>query len=110
MTNEIEGGMMTPMPPAVAMRAAAVAGLYPTFTIAGMITPPRAATVAGPDPEMAAKKLAELEAEARRRWPVIEVALAHRVGKLELGDVSVVVAVSPRRLLDEGGLRHVSSP
>jgi molybdopterin synthase catalytic subunit len=45
-------------------------------------------------PEMAAKKLAELEAEARRRWPVIEVALAHRVGKLELGDVSVVVAVS----------------
>lgn len=45
-------------------------------------------------PEMAAKKLAELEAEARRRWPLIEVALAHRVGKLELGDVSVVVAVS----------------
>lgn len=45
-------------------------------------------------PEMAAKKLADLEAEARRRWPVIEVALAHRVGKLELGDVSVVVAVS----------------
>lgn len=45
-------------------------------------------------PEMAAKKLAELEAEARRRWPLIEVALAHRTGKLELGDVSVVVAVS----------------
>lgn len=45
-------------------------------------------------PEMASKKLAELEAEARRRWPLIEVALAHRVGKLELGDVSVVVAVS----------------
>ncbi|OJW23556.1 MAG: molybdopterin converting factor [Planctomycetales bacterium 71-10] len=45
-------------------------------------------------PEMAAKKLDELEAEARRRWPLIEVALAHRVGKLELGDVSVVVAVS----------------
>ncbi|WP_165250846.1 molybdenum cofactor biosynthesis protein MoaE [Paludisphaera soli] len=45
-------------------------------------------------PEMAAKKLAELEAEARRRWPLIEVALAHRVGRLELGDVSVVVAVS----------------
>lgn len=45
-------------------------------------------------PEMAAKKLAELEAEARRRWPVIELALSHRVGRLELGDVSVIVAVS----------------
>ncbi|WP_337175486.1 molybdenum cofactor biosynthesis protein MoaE [Paludisphaera sp.] len=45
-------------------------------------------------PEMAAKKLAELEAEARRRWPIIELALAHRVGTLGLGDVSVVVAVS----------------
>ncbi|MDG3002896.1 molybdenum cofactor biosynthesis protein MoaE [Paludisphaera mucosa] len=44
-------------------------------------------------PEMAGKKLAELEAEARRRWPLIEVVLAHRVGRLELGDVSVVVAV-----------------
>ncbi len=45
-------------------------------------------------PEMAAKKLAELEAEARNRWPLLEVALAHRTGRLELGDVSVVVAVS----------------
>lgn len=45
-------------------------------------------------PEMASRKLAELEAEARRRWPVIEVALAHRVGKLDLGEISVVVAVS----------------
>ena len=45
-------------------------------------------------PEMALKKLAELEAEARRRWPIIEVAIVHRVGHLDLGDVSVVVAVS----------------
>ena len=45
-------------------------------------------------PEMARKKLAELEDEARRRWPVIELALVHRVGDLELGEVSVVVAVS----------------
>jgi molybdopterin synthase catalytic subunit len=45
-------------------------------------------------PEMALKKLAELEGEARRRWPVIDLALVHRVGKLDLGDVSVVVAVS----------------
>ncbi len=45
-------------------------------------------------PEMALKKMAELEAEARRRWPVIELVLAHRVGELALGEVSVVVAVS----------------
>jgi molybdopterin synthase catalytic subunit len=45
-------------------------------------------------PEMAAKKMAELEAEARSRWPIIDVALVHRVGHLDLGEVSVVVAVS----------------
>jgi molybdopterin synthase catalytic subunit len=45
-------------------------------------------------PEMAHKKMAELEAEARQRWPVIELALVHRVGHLELGEISVVVAVS----------------
>jgi molybdopterin synthase catalytic subunit len=45
-------------------------------------------------PEMAAKTMAELEAEARRRWPIIDVALVHRVGHLELGEISVVVAVS----------------
>ena len=45
-------------------------------------------------PEMALKKMAELEAEARTRWPVLEVAISHRVGHLELGEISVVVAVS----------------
>ena len=45
-------------------------------------------------PAMANAKLAELEAEARRRWPVIEAAIAHRLGRLELGEVSVAVAVS----------------
>lgn len=45
-------------------------------------------------PEMASKKMAELEAEARRRWPILDVALVHRVGHLDLGEISVVVAVS----------------
>jgi molybdopterin synthase catalytic subunit len=45
-------------------------------------------------PEMALKKMAELEAEARFRWPVIGLAIVHRVGHLDLGEVSVVVAVS----------------
>ncbi len=49
-------------------------------------------------PEMALRKLAELESEARGRWPVIEIAIVHRVGRLELGEVSVAVAVnSPHR-------------
>ncbi len=43
---------------------------------------------------MAEKKLAEIEAEARTRWPVGEIAIAHRLGRLEVGEVSVAVAVS----------------
>ena len=43
---------------------------------------------------MAEKKLAEIEAEVRRRWPVGGVALVHRTGRLGVGEVSVAVAVS----------------
>lgn len=43
---------------------------------------------------MAERKLAEIEAEARRRWPVEEAALVHRLGRLGVGEVSVAVAVS----------------
>jgi len=45
-------------------------------------------------PPMAEKKLAEIEAEVRRRWPVGDVAMVHRLGKLDVSDVSVAVAVS----------------
>ncbi len=45
-------------------------------------------------PEMAEKKLAELEAEARRRWPLEECAVVHRLGHLEIEEASVAVAVS----------------
>lgn len=44
--------------------------------------------------DMARAKLAELEAEARRRWPIVECAIVHRVGHLEIGEASVAVAVS----------------
>lgn len=43
---------------------------------------------------MAEKKLAEIEAEVRNRWPVAGIAIAHRLGRLEVGAVSVAVAVS----------------
>ncbi len=45
-------------------------------------------------PEMALKTMTELEEEARRRWPILGAALVHRVGHLDLGEISVVVAVS----------------
>jgi len=43
---------------------------------------------------MAEKKLAEVEAQTRARWPVGDVALVHRLGRLGVGEVSVAVAVS----------------
>jgi molybdopterin synthase catalytic subunit len=43
---------------------------------------------------MAEKKLAEIEADTRGRWPVGEIALVHRLGHLKVGEVSVAVAVS----------------
>jgi molybdopterin synthase catalytic subunit len=45
-------------------------------------------------PEMARAKLAELEEEARRRWPLVECAVIHRLGHLAIGETSVAVAVS----------------
>ena len=47
---------------------------------------------------MADNKLAEIADEMRQRWDVQEVAIGHRLGRLEIGDVSLVVAVaSPHR-------------
>jgi molybdopterin synthase catalytic subunit len=43
---------------------------------------------------MAEKKLAEIEATVREKWPCGGVALVHRIGRLGVGDVSVAVAVS----------------
>jgi len=45
-------------------------------------------------PGMAEKKLAEIETEVRQRWPIGEVVLVHRLGHLEVGEISVAVAVS----------------
>ncbi len=44
--------------------------------------------------EMAYRQLAELETQARRRWPIVECVIVHRLGHLELGEASVAVAVS----------------
>ncbi|MCY2993340.1 MAG: molybdenum cofactor biosynthesis protein MoaE [Planctomycetota bacterium] len=44
--------------------------------------------------EMARKQLAALEAEARERWPLVGCAIVHRIGRLELGEAAVAIAVS----------------
>ena len=44
--------------------------------------------------DMAAKELAALEAEARRRWPLVECAIVHRLGVVPLAEASVAVAAS----------------
>ena len=47
---------------------------------------------------MAEKELAKLEAEARRRWPLEQCLIVHRLGQVPLGEASVAVAVaSPHR-------------
>lgn len=43
---------------------------------------------------MAERKLRELVEEAHRRWPLVACAVVHRVGRVELGQASVAVAVS----------------
>src|ERR1700736_3469128 len=43
---------------------------------------------------MALKQMEELAEEARRRWPISELAVVHRTGTLRVGEVSVVIAVA----------------
>ncbi|MFT5694973.1 MAG: molybdopterin converting factor subunit 1 [Myxococcota bacterium] len=49
-------------------------------------------------PEMAEREMEKIATEARQKWPGTRVAIAHRIGHLEIGDAAVVVvAVSPHR-------------
>jgi molybdopterin synthase catalytic subunit len=45
-------------------------------------------------PPMAVRTMAEISAEVGSRWPVGDVALVHRLGRLGVGEISVAVAVS----------------
>ena len=45
-------------------------------------------------PEMAIKQIRAIAAEAEQRWGARHVAVAHRVGRLEIGEASVIVAVA----------------
>lgn len=57
--------------------------------------------------EMALAQLAEIEDEVRQRWPISDVRLEHRLGRLEIGEASVAVAVSsPHRAEAFAACRH----
>ena len=45
-------------------------------------------------PGMTEAKLAKIEAEARQRWPLEEVVLIHRIGRLDPGERIVLVATA----------------
>lgn len=44
--------------------------------------------------EMAASQLRDLAARARERWPITRLAVLHRVGRVEVGRPSVLIAVA----------------
>lgn len=45
-------------------------------------------------PDMAVNMLRKLEADCRQQFTVVHVAISHRLGELQLGDISVAIAVS----------------
>lgn len=58
-------------------------------------------------PEMALRVFARIEEEARTRWPGTRLAIHHRVGTLEPGALSVVIAAaSPHRADAFSAARH----
>lgn len=44
--------------------------------------------------EMAENKMARIGAEVRRKFPVGEIAMVHRIGRLQIGESSIVIAVA----------------
>ena len=49
-------------------------------------------------PAMAEKKLAEIAGEIKDKWGLSDVSIVHRIGKLEIGEAAVVIAVgAPHR-------------
>jgi molybdopterin synthase catalytic subunit len=45
-------------------------------------------------PEMAVQQIREILTEAERRWHVDRIAVAHRIGRLEIGEASVIIVVA----------------
>ncbi|MEE8350504.1 MAG: molybdenum cofactor biosynthesis protein MoaE [Acidobacteriota bacterium] len=45
-------------------------------------------------PEMAIKELQKIRDQAMQRWPLDELSIVHRIGRMEIGESSVFIAVS----------------
>ncbi len=45
-------------------------------------------------PEMAVAKMRQIEGEIRGKWEIEQMLIHHRIGRLEIGEASVVIAVS----------------
>src|SRR3989442_3618452 len=45
-------------------------------------------------PEMAEQQMRMIVAEAQQRWAVEHVAVAHRFGRIEIGEASVIIVVA----------------
>jgi molybdopterin synthase catalytic subunit len=45
-------------------------------------------------PEMAEQQMRMIVAEAQQRWAVEHVAIAHRFGRIEIGEASVIIVVA----------------
>jgi molybdopterin synthase catalytic subunit len=45
-------------------------------------------------PEMAAKVLEEIRENLKTRWSIEEVAISHRTGRVDVGEISLVVAIA----------------
>ena len=59
-------------------------------------------------PEMAVQQIRRILAEAARRWNVDRVAVAHRIGRLEIGEASVIIAVAtPHRAESFEACRYI---
>ena len=44
--------------------------------------------------EMAERKMHEIEERVKKKWPIVKMSMVHRYGDLDVGEVSVAVAVS----------------
>lgn len=51
-------------------------------------------------PELVQEKITDVIAEASSRWPILSVAVEHRSGRVDLGEVSVAVAVAAAHRAD----------
>lgn len=45
-------------------------------------------------PAMAIREMEKIRARAMRQWPITEMTIVHRLGRLEIGETSVFIAVS----------------